>query len=698
MAFDVEQNLQNFIDEEKKYFQSANTGINWNDEKWDAKNWLFHRGSNITILFTTIKRINNDLPAYVKFPEDELLPAPYSDFVKATAVYLQRTKGSGLMAIRNYVNECRRIHLFMHSKNDTKPSQLTRWHFEMAIQFLKDIKYKNLYDTAANLQVISEVLDKKRLTPIPIDFKHGQKAEHQFYKIPNDFTDDEIRKTEEKLPSYEALEAFAFCTNTPINNDEEILLRTIDLLIVMSQRGNEVALIPYDCWVEKEVVDQKGNVILDANGNKIVNIGIKYYAEKQFQSRIHWLASQDIAFARRAVNRLKILTQEVREVAKWQEENPNKIWKFKINEIIEENVLITYLGFASTYNLKLYLTDRNKIPKIINEDVKNGLTISTVSYSAGKIEELLVPKLNDHVALKEKQDGKWNIILKTSEVLCIRFDGAFRFKRSANTFKVLPGRVSLKEINSGLGAFSNHESIFDRRSLKEADGNRIQMTSLAPRHWRNTLYELAGMSNVQQALAMGRQNLNQNATYQHTKVSERTQLHKEFLAFNSPSDKISFLHNGIRNKKIIGDITDTYHFLIESKGKDTAESFLKTHALAIHLTPFGGCSHDFSQNPCNKYLQCWNGCSHLHRTNTPGETERIKEQLELSKKALVEMEKNSEDEYGSNVWKHDLINKIDNLELALKIEVQESPTPIFPDGIPVTKPLQSIKNSSVSKK
>lgn len=220
------------------------------------------------------------------------------------------------------------------------------------------------------------------------------------------------------------------------------------------------------------------------------------------------------------------------------------------------------------------------------------------------------------------------------------------------------------------------------------------MTSHAPRHWRNTLYELAGMSNVQQALAMGRQNIDQNPTYQHTTLKERTSFHKEFLAFNSPAENVKFIHEGIRKKQILGDLTDTYHFLKETKDLNSAESFLKTHALAIHLTPFGGCTHDFSQSPCTKHLQCWNGCSHLHRTNTPGEKERIEEQLELSKLALSKMEEDA-DEYGQTVWKEDLLRKIANLEKGLQIIVTDSPTAVFPDGKPFTLSIHERKTSSV---
>ena len=221
------------------------------------------------------------------------------------------------------------------------------------------------------------------------------------------------------------------------------------------------------------------------------------------------------------------------------------------------------------------------------------------------------------------------------------------------------------------------------------------MTSHQPRHWRNTLYELAGMSDVQQALAMGRQNLDQNQVYQHTSLRQKTQFHKDFMSFANATEKTSFLKSNIRSKYIMGEITDTYHSIKSNHSFEKAESFLNTHAMALHLTPFGGCTHDFSQAPCPKHLQCWNGCFHLHRTNTPGETERIEEQLSLSKEVLKKMNSEGEGEFGASVWKADIEKKIANLERGLLIKVGREDVPVFPDGKPVTIAINNRKNSSV---
>lgn len=697
-----EQSLHQFISSEKAYFKSLSSGIIWENNKWDVNEWLFHRGLDASLLFTTLSSAQiKSVPAGVTIPPKGPLATPYSDFVKALAVYLQRTKNIGFMAVRNYVNECRRIHIFMHARGENCPTRLTRWHFESVIDFLDSAGYKNIYDTSANLMVISEVIDKKHLTPSPIGFKAVKSQRSYFnYKTNADYIDDTERTGNDKLPSYEAMQAYALCTNNPINDNEEILLRTIDLLIAMGQRGNEVALIPLDCWVENPEKDKTGNLVFNGHGQPIVKKGIRYYAEKDFVSRVHWLAEQDIPFAERAIERLKTITKEVRAIAEWQEQNPRKLWACAADKVIEDCELIKYLGFSHTYNLYLFLT-RNGIKPVsknkkIRRPINNNRTFAAHFYRAGDIEQHLLPELGDHGALKEKINGEWKVLLKTSEVLSIRFDGSYRFKeRSANIFTVYPGRTELREINAALGTIPGMESIFDRRKLTEADGSKIVLTSHQPRHWRNTLYELAGMSNVQQALALGRQRLDQNPVYQHTTLSEKTQSHKDFMAFSGPADKINFLHTGIKKKEILGEITETYHRIYADHGEGKAKLFLSTHALAIHITPFGGCTHDFSQAPCSKHLQCWNGCSHLHRTHLPGETERIEEQIRQCEQILARMKAEGSDEYGAERWILDIEKKIDNLNKALKMTKQDSPTPVFPDGIPFIIPEHMKKGSSV---
>jgi len=691
-------NLVEFIEREKTYLQSLGSGIDWDSTDWKTSNWLFHRGAMHSLPFRELvpgKR------------QTAPLPPQYSDFCKAIAVYIERTKNAGFISIHKYVIECRRLFTVMKDRGETSAAQLTRWHFERCVEMLIESNYKNLYDAANNLQVISSIVDLKGITPSLIEFKHSIKvttSRNDYIPI-SELGSDETRKDNEKLPSYEALKAYSICTNNPIDDEEEILLRTIDLLIAMGQRGNEIAFIPYDCWVEQNKLSRQGTPEKDMHGKEITKVGIRYYAEKKFQSRVHWLADQDIAFAKRAVDRLKLITAKVREVAKFQEENPDKIWNKKPDEIIDDTFISSFMDEITFEQLNERLS-YNGVKPIKREKVKEGRKRRQGNsynwiyyYRAGDIENLIKSKLKlklNHVQLKERKGNSWKIILKTSEVLSIRFHGAFN-NRAVDMFNRLkPNRVTLQEINMGLGSIHGVKSIFEIRGLTEADGSKISLTSHQARHWRNTLYELAGMSNVQQALALGRQKLDQNATYQHTSILERTKSHKDFLSFQSPSEKVQFLHNGIREKKILGEVTNLYHRLKEEKGKQIAETFLATHAGAIHLTPFGGCTHDFSQAPCPKHIQCWNGCSHLHRTNTPGESERIQEQIDLGLLALEEMKKDSDGEYGADVWINDLKTKIANMQKALDIKPVEKPVKVFPQGTQMTIPLSDRKRSSVS--
>ncbi|WP_260627502.1 hypothetical protein [Pseudomonas protegens] len=173
------------------------------------------------------------------------------------------------------------------------------------------------------------------------------------------------------------------------------------------------------------------------------------------------------------------------------------------------------------------------------------------------------------------------------------------------------------------------------------------------------------MSDVQQALALGRRRLDQNVYYQHSTIEENTATHQDFLAFSSYYERIDFLHTGIREKRIQGALTSSYHSLLLERGIVTAEAFLTVHATALHVTPFGACIHDFSQAPCPKHLQCWNGCSHLHLMGTPSERANLESQAEHLTTAIAIMRDVGAGEAGSDLWLADQEDKLNNLKNVL---------------------------------
>ena len=224
----------------------------------------------------------------------------------------------------------RRLYNPLFERGVSDPIQLARGDFDRVEGFLRESGYKNLYDAISHLQVIADTIDKLQLTEIAIHFEHDAKPEnrrHDYISLHDPDRAAKQRKSDDRLPSREAMEAYALCSNNPLSDGEEILLRVIDLLIATGQRGNEVAVIPCDCWVERPIKGTTGELVVDANGNPLVECGIRYFAEKHFQSRVHWLAESDVPLARRAVQRLRALTKEQREIAAWQELHPGRMTK-----------------------------------------------------------------------------------------------------------------------------------------------------------------------------------------------------------------------------------------------------------------------------------------------------------------------------------------------------------------------------------
>ena len=693
----AQQSLEAFVAQERAIFQMLPVETSWESAEWQVDSWLPQRVKAQAITFETHRQSlgKNGYPVPPKAP----LPLSFQDFCKAMIVHLQRTRGLKFSMVAAYNIAIRRLYNPLFERQESAPTRLTRGDFDRVVGFLRESGYKNFYDALSHLKVIADTMDKLQLTEIALHFENAvrpQRSRHSYISLHDPDRAVKQRKSDEKLPSREAMEAYAQCTNHPFCAGEEILLRVIDLLIATGQRGNEVAVIPYDCWVEQSIKNAVGEVVTDANGKALVECGIRYFAEKQFQSRVHWLAKSDLPLARRAVERLKRLTKEQREIAAWQERHPGRIWSYPPQLLVTEEQVLKWLAFTNKRNLYLYLLKNGVQPYDDETNHRQGKSIRR-RYVAGEIERLIAPRLGGHAALTESFGSGVRVLLKTSETLAIAFDGQFRFGgREANIFRAVPRRVTLRDINRALGADPRYPSIFSSRSLVEADGSIIRLTSHQPRHWRNTIYHLTGMSDAQQALALGRKRLDQNKFYQHTSIEEDTIEHQGYLAFNSYQERIDFLHAGIRTGQIQGPLTDSYHAVLEEKGTTTAEAFLTVHATALHVTPFGGCVHDFSQAPCPKHLQCWNNCSHLHLMETPSEKKNLQEQAANLSTAIVIMRDAGSGEAGSDLWLADQEQKLSNIQKALARQAISGVQQVFPSGLPVTVSDTDTPHSSVT--
>ena len=103
-----------------------------------------------------------------------------------------------------------------------------------------------------------------------------------------------------KMPSKRSLEALADISNTPLDDNERIILRMIDLLVIGGFRIGEVLRLPLDCWVETPALDNNGNVRTDPRtGTAVMRCGIRYWPEKGGDPYIKWLSDITTPLARR---------------------------------------------------------------------------------------------------------------------------------------------------------------------------------------------------------------------------------------------------------------------------------------------------------------------------------------------------------------------------------------------------------------
>src|SRR5260370_36072745 len=92
------------------------------------------------------------------------------------------------------------------------------------------------------------------------------------------------------------------------------------------------------------------------------------------------------------------------------------------------------------------------------------------------------------------------------------------------------------------------------------EGRRVKQKSRGTRHWKNALYDIGGMSDLQQTWAMHRKDVRQTRVYQHRTVQEQTEVMRRFQDL-SHTERVKYLRDAIREGKIAGPVTEAYRLL-----------------------------------------------------------------------------------------------------------------------------------------
>jgi len=453
-------------------------------------------------------------------------------------------------------------------------------------------------------------------------------------------------RREEKLPTEDALAAMAeIFANNPDDPRDIFTSSLFAMLLCAPSRVSEVLDLPVDCEIEQE--DSKG----------VLRYGWRFYSGKGFGADIKWIPTEMVGIAKEAVRRITELTAESRKLAMHIEGGGNSFYRHANCPKVSDTQVLTAAEI---------------------EDALGGAVLpnSRGEHTLSEIWQYALSKQPKEFPWFSKEKG-----IKFSNALFCMQRNLLHSKRGVSP--VILWRPTNNTLNNDLSHrndVKDHTSIFDRHVYKNANGERLKMTSHQPRHLLNTIAQRGGLSQLQIAKWSGRAEATQNRTYNHMSEYEMVALAEGLdtsLTLFGPS----------------GDVA--MHIPV------TIQEFNTMEKGPVHITEFGVCVHDYTMSPCEKYRDCLNCAEQVCIKGEKDKLERIKARLvEVEKQYMAAKQAIEDGLAGADRWYEYHENTLRRLrELVVILE-----NPELPDGAQIKlrndkvfSPLRRAVESKVSK-
>jgi hypothetical protein len=697
--------LNTFINKAKKSYKGLDTAQKWGADKWASKGFLEGTDENASLHFTKYRKSKHTNAGVITNKS-------FIDLCKALAVNnAQRKVFKTLQCNLNYMKYLHRA--LLQAKGSAEPWLLDDAVLEQLESSLVASDYTDIAKMLAESLKLITQLKTKGIISVGITFTHTHKAklikeqkELNYRRKKAQSIDDNERDHEDKLISMKGLNALVWLTFNATNEWEQVAIRYYHILMVTGFRISELLRLRHDALVSVhelsettgkpifiEKRDGDGNLSLDENGKPELEPqmiwAIQYHPEKGHVAVYKWLDRTSAPLVIAAFEYINKQTEKCREQLKWLEENPNKPIRWKSKTITYRELNKHFITFSSkptnmsigTYTYRLKKAGVFAVNTIVD---KARVTAKNRTRRPPKLAFFSVDDFNRHYyqdhktsirfQVGDKGKRKKLITIKKSELLCIAPSGAFANpKTTQRVFHIYPNVVE-RSIGSVFGGGSPEYSIFNRYDLKEEDGSDIHIMTHMPRHQLNTFLALADVAEHQQALIIGRSDIEQNRSYQHLSLKdktkfqqtstdsmrqrvERAQSTKQIVAtpetedsllaelgvapmgptptklavqqsahaFNKPDEHVEFMKEALEQDNLLGELQDTFNQIRKNEGLQAAKDFIELHGRNFHIVVNGSCTRNVALHGCDKQLRCLDGegCFHLSITGRPGELESI---------------------------------------------------------------------------
>jgi len=615
----AQTNLNAFVAVCREKLTVFGADLAFDEDSWAVTNYinLKAKRSEVRIVFSSWESAKDIVP--------KPMTEPYRSFAKSYMRYQHAMRPTKIIGQR--VAALRALEAALLERGGVpNPSTVAHDVLHRAAQLI-NAKFTAAvaYRVAGQLELISDLLIDCRLVQVLVRWRNPiARPREDLVRVGQEFEE----KRQRKLPSPSALNALAQAFRLAIEPRDVLVTSVAAILCSAPDRINEVLLLDADC----EVTQRTGN-----GGQE--EYGLRWRPAKGADPMVKWIVRSMVDVAKEAILRIRKISEPARQLARWYEANPDRIFlpdslehlRQRDRLAFDELAKVLFIEGGSRNSARAWCAAKSILPQ-------GPRGSQTVAFE--EVERAVVQMLPNGFPIADKDLG-----LKFSELLCVVPRNTFSSNKS--TYRCVLEKLVQGQIYDGLsgGEAKAAWSLFARMGFLDEGGTPIRITSHQFRHYLNTLAQMGGLSQLDIAKWSGRVDVRQNNAYDH----------------ESSRDIVEYVRQVLGEEyKPVGPLARLKNVSLIPR-----DEFGRLKVPTAHTTEFGYCIHDFTMTPCQIHRDCMN-CDeqvcikgdHVREANLRRQREETQDLLDAARAG------NREGYAGADTWvKHQILtlNRIDQL-------------------------------------